>query len=243
MTYALYYWHPLPGRGEFVRLLLEHGNIAYDDVARERHREDESGFDCIQELLNDADTPVPAFAPPVLRVDGRFIAQTASICDYLGRIHGHAGADALDHATALQHQLTIMDLAAEVHETHHPTATSLRYEDQKEAAVRRAAFFLSDRLPKFLGYFERVLERADAPFLLGAEPSYADLSLFHAYAGVSYAFPKGTAAIAPSCPLVQALSERVRALPNVARYLASERRLPFSTHGIFRHYPELDATG
>jgi hypothetical protein len=25
------------------------------------------------------------------------------------------------------------------------------------------------------------------------------------------------------------------------RYLASERRLPFNTNGIFRHYPELDA--
>jgi glutathione S-transferase len=30
------------------------------------------------------------------------------------------------------------------------------------------------------------------------------------------------------------------ARPNLARYLASERRIPFNESGVFRHYPELD---
>jgi glutathione S-transferase len=49
--------------------------------------------------------------------------------------------------------------------------------------------------------------------------------------------------VASELARVNALCERVRTLPNVARYLASERRLPFNEHGIFRHYPELDTAG
>lgn len=32
----LYYWPGIPGRGEFVRLLLEEAGAPYVDVARER---------------------------------------------------------------------------------------------------------------------------------------------------------------------------------------------------------------
>ena len=38
-----------------------------------------------------------------------------------------------------------------------------------------------------------------------------------------------------------ALHDRVAALPRIAAYLASDRRIPFNEHGIFRHYPELDS--
>jgi len=34
--------------------------------------------------------------------------------------------------------------------------------------------------------------------------------------------------------------DQVAALPNVAAYLASSRRIAFNQMGIFRRYPELD---
>ena len=34
MTYALYYWPMIQGRGEYIRLALEDAGAAYDDVAR-----------------------------------------------------------------------------------------------------------------------------------------------------------------------------------------------------------------
>ena len=37
------------------------------------------------------------------------------------------------------------------------------------------------------------------------------------------------------------LPTRMAARPRLAAYLASERRLPFNEHGLFRHCPELDA--
>ena len=59
MTYDLWYWDGIPGRGEFVRLALEAGGIAY----RERAREPGVGEDAlIQDMLSDRKQP--PFAPP-----------------------------------------------------------------------------------------------------------------------------------------------------------------------------------
>ncbi len=41
-------------------------------------------------------------------------------------------------------------------------------------------------------------------------------------------------------PALTALHDRVAALPKIAAYLASERRIAFNENGIFRAYPELD---
>jgi len=72
------------------------------------------------------------------------------------------------------------------------------------------------------------------------EHSYVDLSLFQLLSGLDYMFPKRMQALAPTLPLLRALQERVARRPNIAAYLASDRRLAFNTNGIFRHYPELD---
>jgi glutathione S-transferase len=102
---------------------------------------------------------------------------------------------------------------------------------------------VKSRAPKYLGYFERVLEcnTAGPAHLVGAELTYADLSLFQIVAGMRYAFPRAMARLEPKYERVVALHDRVAALPRIAAYLASDRRIPFNEHGIFRHYPELDA--
>ena len=74
----------------------------------------------------------------------------------------------------------------------------------------------------------------------GARWSYADLSLFQLVEGLAYAFPRRMATLGKDIPLTLALRDRVANLPELADYLASDRRLPFNEQGIFRHYPELD---
>ena len=140
-------------------------------------------------------------------------------------------------------QLTLADFVVEIHDTHHPIAGYLFYEDQKVEAQRRAAAFRAERLAKFLGYFERMLTQnaaADGRWLVGADCSHADLSLFQVVAGLDYAFPNALGALRDAHPKVFALHDRVRERPNVAAYLASERRIAFNEEGIFRRYPELD---
>src|SRR2546423_777192 len=98
-------------------------------------------------------------------------------------------------------------------------------------------------MPKFLGYFERVLEanRRSGAYILGARLSYVDLSLFQIVQGLRYAFPRTMKRRERRYPRLLSLHQRVKERPNIAAYLASDRRIPFSTEGIFRHYPELDS--
>jgi glutathione S-transferase len=231
MSYRLYYWTGLQGRGEFVRLCLEDAGAAYTDVAREEGDEVMTAF-----LEGEHDGALP-FAPPFLASGRLVIAQVANILQYLGPRHGLVPESESRRLYAHQLQLTITDLVAEVHDTHHPVSTEQYYEDQRTEAKRRAKDFCESRIPKFLGYFEQVLERGGGKHPL-REHSYVDLSLFQVMEGLSYAFPKAMAR--QKLPLLRDLAKRVANRPNIAAYLASERRLPFNTNGIFRHYPELD---
>ena len=237
MAYELYYWPGIQGRGEFVRLALEEAGAEYVDVARRR-----GGMTAMQRLMDGAAGAHPPFAPPFLKDGDVLIGQTANILLYLGRRHGLAPRDETGRLRAHQLQLTIADVVDEAHDTHHPIASSLYYEDQKPEARRRAADFIANRIAKYLGYFERVLERNPRGdrYLLGRRVSYCDLSLFQLIAGLRYAFPRAMARLEPGFPRINALHDRIAARPRVAAYLASPRRIAFNEHGIFRHYPELD---
>jgi glutathione S-transferase len=240
VPYELYYWPTIPGRGEFVRLVLEEAGAEYVDVGR-RPREQGGGIEAVLAFYAGRSAGHPVFAPPVLRHGELVLAQTAAICHFLGRRHGLAPRDEAGELHALELQLTIADLVDEVHDTHHPISAALYYEDQKPGALQRASHFTRERLPRFLGYFERVLDRNGGGALVGTRTSHADLSLFQALEGLDYAFPRAFAKASKASPRVLALRERVRARPRIAAYLASERRMPFNQEGIFRRYPELDA--
>ena len=237
--YELYYWPILPGRGEFVRLVLEEAGVPYRDVAR-LPEEDGGGFKPLLAFMQGERPGQPAYAPPILVHGDVVLAQSAAICAYLGERHGLAPAEPGKRMQALQLQLTIADVADEAHDTHHPINASLYYEDQKDAAHKASQHFLDQRLPRFLGYFERVLERSGRAWLMGDTLTYPDLSLFQLVEGLAYAFPKGFARAAEQTPLLLALRDRVAKRPRIAAYLASDRRLAFNEHGVFRHYPELD---
>ena len=236
--YKLYYWPGLPGRGELVRLVLEEIRQPYVDVAR-LPVETGGGAQAIMEMLQQTKT-VPALAPPILQDGDLVIAQVANICQLLAVRHGLVPAGERARSHALQLQLTIADVVSEAHDTHHPISVMDHYEDQKPEAQKRAAFFTRYRIPKFLGYFERTLGCDSSAYLLGDEVSYPDLSLFQLLEGLRFAFPNAMKRIAADIPLLCAHENRVAERPNIAAYLASDRRLGFNNKGIFRHYPELD---
>jgi len=235
MRYELYYWPDIQGRGEFVRLALEEAGARYVDVARQP-----GGEDAMIALMNDRRLMRPPFAPPFLKAGRLVVGQTANILLYLGPRHGLAPASEAGRLWVHQLQLTLADLVAEAHDSHHPISGSLYYEDQRREAKRRAASFVDERIPKFLGYFEDLLARDGATYVAGPRLTYADLSLFQVTAGLRYAFPKAMARLARSQRRVAALHDRVAARPRIAAYLASPRRIAFNEQGIFRRYPALD---
>ncbi|WP_434987841.1 glutathione S-transferase [Xanthomonas melonis] len=234
MHYQLYYWTGLQGRGEFVRLALEDAGAVYTDVARVEGDDVMSGF------LEGRQAGAQPFAPPFLRAGDMVVAQVAAILHFLGPRLQLVPDDDARRLQALQLQMTIADLVAEVHDTHHPIASGLYYEDQKAEAARRAEDLRDNRLPKFIGYFEQVVQQAGGQTALG-EHSYVDLSLFQLLSGLDYMFPQRMATLSKDLPGLRGVQQRVAARPRIAAYLASERRVAFNTNGIFRHYPELDA--
>jgi glutathione S-transferase len=234
MRYELYYWPEIQGRGEFIRLALEDASAAYVDVARQPR-----GMAAMSRFLEGRSVKRPPFAPPFLKAGRVVIAQTANILFFLGVPLGLAPKDDAGRLWAHQLQLTIADWVGEVHDAHHPVASSLYYEEQKREAKRRAENFRAERLPKFLNYFEQVLERKRR-VLGGNSVSYVDLSLFQMIEGLRYAFPRAMKKQERKYRRVIALHDQVAARTRLAAYLASERRLPFNQEGIFRHYPELD---
>ncbi|TMH40459.1 MAG: glutathione S-transferase [Betaproteobacteria bacterium] len=237
MRYELYYWPSIQGRGEFVRLALEEAGAAYIDVARTPQR----SVAAMTRFLEGKSAGRLPFAPPFLKAGRLVIAQTANILLWLAPRHGLAPKGEATRLWAHQLQLTIADWLVEVHDAHHPIGGAFYYEDQKPESKRRAAHFTAERLPKFLGYFERVLMREKGGWLLGKAFSYADLSLFQMIAGLRYAFPRAMQRLEAKYPRQVALHDRVASRPRIAAYLASKRRIGFNRHDLFRHYPELDA--
>ena len=238
MRYELYYQPSIQGRGEFVRLSLEDAGADYVDVARDAN----FGRAGIVKILEDPTVEHRSFAPPFLKAGKLMIGQTANILQFLAPRLGLVPKDQASRIWANQMQLTITDWVAEVGLVHHPIANALYYEEQKDEAKKRASHFTSLRIPKFLAYYEAILNQnaKSSSFLFGKSACYVDLSLFQMVEGLRYAFPKTMAKLEPNYPRVVALRDRVALRPRLKKYLASPRRLPFNQNGIFRHYPELD---
>jgi glutathione S-transferase len=235
MRYQLFYWPEIQGRGEFVRLALEDAGASYDDVARGK-----GGMARMMAMMKGGRDKHPPFAPPFLKAGKVVIAQTANILFCLGPRLKLSPRDEAGRLWLHQLQLTVTDFVKEIHDTHHPIAAGLYYEDQKPQAEQFTAHFLKDRVPKYLGYFETVLAMSGGPYVLGRTFSYVDLSFFQLIEGQRYAFPKAMKRFERKTPALVGLRDRVAKRPRIKTYLASKRRLAFNEMGIFRHYPELD---
>src|ERR1700675_4477854 len=234
MKYELYYWPSIQGRGEYVRLALEDSGASYADVARGNR-----GMAAMTGMM-DARKGTPPFAPPFLKAGRLVIGQTANILLYLGSRHGLAPKAEAGRLWVHQLQLTVADLVLEIHDTHHPLGPTLYYEDQRAPAKKRSEEFWKQRVPKYLGYFEELVQANGGAYVTGRRLTYVDLSLFQIVEGLRYAFPRRMKAFEAEIPGLVGLRDRVAARPNIKAYLASDRRIAFNEDGIFSRYKALD---
>ena len=155
MAYELHYWPGIQGRGEFVRLALEEAGAEYVDVARGRPAKAAAPRNLAQ--LMDELAPAP-FAPPIL------VVETPG--DRPDRQHpavprpppqSRAGEET-GRLWVNQLQLTIADLVDEAHDTHHPSPAGSTTRTRRRRPRPRAEHFRKERMPKYLGYFERILK-------------------------------------------------------------------------------------
>jgi len=241
MAYEFFYWPEIQGRGEFIRLALEDAGAAYVDVARGMESEGR-GVPAMLDLMRGEGTSHIPFAPPFLRDGDTIVSHTAAILLYLGGRIGLAPSDERGRLWTHQIQLTITDIVQEVYNSHHPIDEDKWFHEQRHEAIARATVFRRDRMPKFLGWFERILQAnpAGVDYLVGDSVSYADLSLFQLVEGLRFAFPLACELELAALPRVTSLHNAVAERSRLKAYLASERRVPFKETGIFRRYAELD---
>ncbi|KAK6865519.1 glutathione S-transferase domain-containing protein [Apiospora arundinis] len=242
--YELIYYTGVPGRGEHVRLILEEAGAAYEDtqfLSFDKAREN------VTHWLGAGGHGNPHyFAPPLFKHGDLVISQTPNILLYLGPKLGLAGSQKDDVYRVNALALTALDgLSNEVHDSHHPIAVMLPYEDQKEESRRRSQYWIQNRLPSHLDYWQKVLKSdkgSPGPWLLGETFTYADLVLFQCLDGTMYAFPKAMKQARESGKYdkVFKLWEDVKTRPNIATYLCSGRRQKYQDWGIYRHYPDND---
>lgn len=236
MRYELYYWPTIQGRGEFVRLALAEAGADYVDVARRG----KNGVLRMMKTIEGNGVAMPPFAPPFLKAGPLVIGHTANILMYLGGRHGLAPKSEAGRLWVHQLQLTITDFVSEIHDTHHPLGPSLYYEEQRAAAKRRSDEFWKLRVPKYLGYFERLVAKSGGPYVNDRTLCYVDLSLFQIVEGLRYAFPKRMKKLEAKIPRIVALHDKVAARPRINAYCASDKRIAFNENGIFRRYKALD---
>ncbi|KAI9326723.1 putative glutathione S-transferase [Obelidium mucronatum] len=230
MKVQLFYWPTIQGRGEFVRLLLEETKTDYEDVARSGAE----GLKAMRDAMSSGDPSlVQPLSPPFVKIDGLpVVFHVANILLVLGNRLGLGGKTEDERVVVNQLQLSIADLVSEIHDGHHPIAVSLYYEDQKQEAARRTVHLVTERIPKYLKYFESILVKNSLNWLVGDGITYVDLSMFQVLVGLEYAFPKAMTRLSQEIPCLMKLKD--------SEYLASTRRIPFNENGIFRHYSELD---
>ena len=239
MICELFYWPQIQGRGEFPRMLLEDAGVPYVDVCRHV-----GGIDRMSAIMHGEGSPLIPLAPPFASIDGMWLSHTAAIMSYVGERYGLAPHSEQEKHIARSLALTIADLITEAHDTHHPITIERHYEQQKDAALLRAAAFRDLRMPKFLRHIERNIVRNDrrggGGVIVGNAISYIDIAMFQIIEGLKYAFPRALARLDRELPMLRLLCGRVLHRARLTAYLASDRRLPFNEHDIFRKYPELD---
>ncbi|CAG9942039.1 unnamed protein product [Clonostachys rosea f. rosea IK726] len=246
--YELVYWHGLPGRGEFIRLLFVEAGVPWKDTS-DKGMEASTGQ--VLELISPDSGPSvqgknpPVCAVPALRHGDVLLSQTPNILQYLAPRLGLAPKEGVAVYHLNQIVLTLIDgFVTELHDTHHPISVAAYYEDQKPEAKKRSKFFIEERIPKFLGYAQRVLEAetsGEGPWLYGDSLTYADLVLFQSIDGTQFAFPKTFQKLKESGKYdgVFKLYDTIKERPAIKEYLASDRRQKYGD-GIWRHYPELE---
>ena len=224
--WELYYWtrmkdgqNTMIGRGEFVRLLFEAAGVPYIDHGIK----DPSSI--AHFVYGGGNTGFPVFAPPVVKKGDFVIFNTPAIMRYVGREVGLFPETPEDAAHADAVIEVITDFMTEGRLVFHPKCFTTTYYEQVEESKPYVAWFEEHRISKFLGYLDRVLKANHASdFTVGAKLTYVDVALFHVLDAAQSQFPHAFDKAVIDFASLQPFMAKIRALPNVAAYLASDRR-------------------
>lgn len=154
--------------------------------------------------------------------DGFKMSQSMSICRYLANKYGFAGKTAEERA----HADMIVDGISDVRAKLYPVLTA------KENKEEKVAQCVNEVLPKWLGYFEKLLNdnKGGQGFFVGDDLTYADVLifvLFDFFRHPSWFGPEKAAEILKPFPLLMAHMGRIAARPKIAAYIQKRPDTPW----------------
>lgn len=209
--YDLYYWS-VPFRGQFVRAVLAYAGKSWT----------ERGDAAISKLMGRPakDMPVPFMGPPVL-IDKKAdfaIAEMPAIVLYLG--------ETLDlmPATAALRAMT-MKVVTDANDV----IDDITLDGGREMWTKKRWQDFVPRLEKWMALWEetglRHGLRADSGYLLGGNaPGIADVVTATLWATMTERFSAIDAVFGNAAPMTAALTQRVAALPPLAKLAAKARK-------------------
>jgi glutathione S-transferase len=200
------------GRAELIRLVCAEAGVAYTErrlgVYHPVQRTPE--FDALRATGILPFDAVPLWEEP----DGFRLAQSDAIVRHIARGHGLYGENPRDAARCDMVYAGVDD-----------ARTEMRKLVTTDAAARPALRedLVTRTLPRWLGYFEKLLAHGGHTTIAGAKTTFADVALFLLFENIR---DNDLTASYSRCPLLSAHAERTGARPAIARYVASPERFP-----------------
>jgi len=137
------------------------------------------------------------------------LAQSNAIARYLAKRHGLAGSSDEEAAFADSICEGIVDARTAMRSFLYDKDAS----EEKKAELKKK--FAEETLPKWTGYFEKILKGHGGDWITGKNFTVADIVLYYYYSTVAKDFPNRF----DKAPLLQALVERVAIRPRIAKWV------------------------
>jgi len=224
-TWKLYYWPKLAGRAEFVRVIFEEVGVQFEEI---------NDLGVLVPMFKESKVDGwPCLTPPMIKKGDFQLCQTPVICKFLGKEFGLYPDNANDEIKAEQINVTIHDFIAEGMLAFHGKDFVASYFDQVEETKPYIKRFVDTRLPRFLSYFEKVLQfnNDGNGFVIGNKLTYVDLGLMHVLRATESQFPEAWGSY-DNIPKLKAFKERMVARPKLAAYFQSSRCKPFEGNSM-----------
>jgi glutathione S-transferase len=199
------------GRAELIRLVLAEAGVDFQEHPVGQGTPPVNGRPTdFQALKLTPQLPfgaVPVWEEP----DGFRLAQSVAIATHLARSHGLLGKNGREAAQCDQMLGAFDDVRAEL---------------RKLATVTPTERVASQYLPRWFGYFDRLLRanRGGIDGLVGETFTLADLALWYL---IEICQENGLGGPLAASPALVAFAARVGQRPRIAAYLKSPRRHPF----------------
>ncbi|VWU52299.1 glutathione S-transferase, putative [Hepatocystis sp. ex Piliocolobus tephrosceles] len=194
------YYFDARGKAELIRLIFAYLGIKYTDKRFGQHGD---AFLEFKKFKEEKETPFNQV--PVLEIGDLILAQSQAIVRYLSKKYNISGNNELNEFYADMIYCGVQDI-------HHKFNNTNLFKENETT-------FLNEELPKWSGYFEKLLKKNNTNYFVGNELTYADLAVFNLYDDIEIKYPNSL----NKFPLLKEHTELISNLPNIKNYIANRK--------------------